>query len=55
MTSEESWSNVTKVLKETFKLDDPRIVWVGDVRNELRELAAAGISTAPDFTLEGRT
>jgi hypothetical protein len=55
MASEESWGNVKKVLKETFKLDDARIGWIGEVRNELRELAAAGISTAPDFTLHNET
>jgi len=51
MTSEESWRNVTKVLKETFKQSDARIVWLGEVRDELRRLAGAGIPTAPDFTL----
>lgn len=51
MTSEESWRNVKKVLKETFKQSGPRIVWLGEVRDELRRLAGGGIPTAPDFTL----
>ena len=55
MTSEESWRNVTKVLKEAFKQSDARIVWLEEVRNELRGLAAGGISTAPDFTLHNET
>ncbi|TEU12625.1 MAG: hypothetical protein E3J21_20660 [Anaerolineales bacterium] len=50
-TFEGSWRNVTKVLKETFKLSDARIVWLSDVRDELRRLASVGIPTAPDFTL----
>ena len=51
MTFEESWRNVKKVLKETFKLDDARVTWLEEVRDELRQLASAGIPTAPDFTL----
>ena len=50
-TSEESWRNVRKALKETFKQSDARIVWLEEVRDELRRLAGGGIPTTPDFTL----
>jgi len=45
------WENVQKNLREVFKLNDARIVWVGEIRDELRRLASGGISIAPDFTL----
>jgi hypothetical protein len=55
MISEGSWNEVKKILKQTFKLDDAQIVWVGDIRGELGSLASAGIATAPDFTLHNET
>jgi hypothetical protein len=50
-TPESSWRNVEKVLKETFRLDDGRVEWLGRVRDELSRLASTGIPAAPDFTL----
>ncbi len=55
MTFEESWLNVNRVLQDTFKLDNRRIAWLSDVRDQVRQLASLGISTAPDFTLHNET
>ena len=51
----DSWENVRKTLKSVFKLSNPRIVWLSEVRDELRKLASGGMSTAPDFTLHTET
>jgi len=55
MTFEESWLNVRRVLQNTCKLNNRRVAWLSDVRDQVRQLASPGISTAPDFTLHNET
>lgn len=51
MAFDDSWDRAKQTLHDILRLDERKIVWLTDVRSELRNLASGGIKTAPDFTL----